>query len=304
MTISNISTYGSLQTLLQNMSQSQNVLNNDEVEISSGQLSQTFDGISGSIEQLTALNSQISRLQNFQQSNTSYASQLSTTNTLLGQVGSLATGIQSLIGTQLSATSGSSTAFVNTLQQDLTTLTSQLNTTYAGNYLFGGADINTPPVKTPLPTPASYGTLSNSYYQGSAETTSTQIADDQKVSNSITAADPAFQNIIAGIQQAIQAAGSGDTAGLQNAETLVQTGNKGEEALQSTVGSNYVLVNNLVNNVNPPLITSLQGITQGMTQTNEVELSSKVAQDQVVLEATFQTYSRISSLSLVTYLPS
>ena len=66
MTVTNVSTYGSLQSLLQNISQSQNNLNNDEVQISSGQISQTFDGISGNVEQLTALNAQVSRLQNYQ----------------------------------------------------------------------------------------------------------------------------------------------------------------------------------------------------------------------------------------------
>ena len=169
MTVTNVSTYGSLQTLLQNMSQSQNALNTDQEQISSGQVSQTFDGVSGSVEQLTSLNAQVARLQDYQQNNTTYISQLQTSNTLLGQVQTLATGIKSLIASQVSGTA-SAASFTQQLQSDLATLGGQLNTTYAGNYLFSGTKANTPPVKTPLPAPVSVGVPDDAYYQCSTQT--------------------------------------------------------------------------------------------------------------------------------------
>lgn len=300
MSVTNVSTYGSLQTLLQNMSTAQNDLNTDEVQISSGEISQTFDGISGSVEQLTSLNAQVGRLENYQSNNTTYLSQLNTTNTVLGQIQTLGTNIKSLIAQQMSNTSGTSTAFTEQLQADLTTLTGQLNTTYAGSYLFGGTNTDTAPVASPLPAPATIGTPDNNYYQGSTQTSSVRVADDQEISNSVTASDPSFQNMIAGIQQAISSGGT-DTAALQNAETLITSGINGVIGLQSTVNSNIVTVQG-VNTQSSTLQTYFQGITQNMTQSNVVALSTKVAQDQSVLEASFETYGRISSLTLASYL--
>jgi flagellar hook-associated protein 3 FlgL len=301
MTVNTISTYGSLQTLLQNMGQAQNSLNTDEVQISSGQISQTFDGISGSVEQLTAINAQLSRLNNYQSNNTTYLGQLNSTNTILGQVQTLATNIKGLIAQQMSGTGSTSSAFTQQMNSDLTTLSGLLNTNYAGNSLFGGTATNTPPVKTPIPSPTTIGTPDASYYQGSSQTISTRISDNQEINNSITAANPAFQNLIGGILQAIQSAGSSTTTGLQNAENLISTGISGVISLQANVNSNIVNVQ-AINSQSQSVQTYLQGVTENMTQSDVVALSTKVAQDQNVLEATFQVYSRISSLTLSKYL--
>ena len=145
------------------------------------------------------------------------------------------------------------------------------------------------------------GTPDDSYYQGSTQTTTVRVADDQEVTNSITAADPAFQDIIAGIKQAIAAAGSNNTAGLQNAETLVGNGFNGVTALGSTVNANVVNITNL-NKQSALLQASLQSVTQGLTQSDVVSLTTKAAQDQTVLEASYETYARISSLTLASYL--
>jgi flagellin-like hook-associated protein FlgL len=47
----------------------------------------------------------------------------------------------------------------------------------------------------------------------------------------------------------------------------------------------------------------LQGLISNIDSADVVSLSTQVAQDQSVLEATYATFARISSLSLVHYLP-
>jgi len=298
MTVTNVSTFGSLQSLLQNMSQTQNDLNTDSEQVSSGLKSQTFDGLNGSIEQFVSLNAQVSRLQGYQQNNSVVQSQLQTTNTVLGQIVQVATDIKGLIASQTSGTS-STASFQQQIQANLSSLTGELNTTFQGSYLFGGTKTNTPPVITPLPAPDQIGVPDASYYQGSDQDSTVRIADNQTITNNIRADNPAFQQILAGVSQALSAGGS--TADLQNAENLVSTGIQGVIALQASANANVVTIQN-VDTQSQTLQTYFQGLSTSISQSDVVSLSAKVAQDQNVLEATYSTFARISSLTLANYL--
>ena len=300
MTVTSVSTYGSLQNLLQNVSQAQNSLNNDQIAISSGHASQTFDGISGSVEQLTALNSQMARLTNFAQSNAVVTSQLQATNTSLGQMQQIATGIVSLIASQTSGVANSAASFKQQLQNNLAALTGQLNSTFQGNYLFSGTATHTAPIKSPLPTTNTVGVADNFYYQGSNQNSSLRVSDSQTIpTHSIRADNAAFQQIFAGITQALQD-GVG-TEDLKKAQDLVNNGVQSIIALQASVNANMVNVQQ-IDSQNQTLSTYYTGLSQNITQSDVVALSTKVAQDQTVLEASFSTFARISSLSLANYL--
>jgi flagellar hook-associated protein 3 FlgL len=298
MTVTNVSTFGSVQTLIQNMSQVQNELNTAEVQISSGKVSQTFDGMGGDVEQFTALNTQVAQLQNFQQGNSVYLSQLNTSNTVLGQIQSIATSVQSLLANQVSG-GASNASFTQQLQAQLTALSGELNTSYQGQYIFGGTQTDTPPVITPVPAPQQIGVPDSSYYQGSAQDTTTRVSESQTVTNSIRADNPAFQQLFAGILQGLQPGAS--TSDLQNAETLVNNGLQGVIALQAAVNANTLNVQQ-VDTQSQSLQTYYQGLTQNMSTSDPVSLSTQVAQDQSILEAAFSAFSRISSLTLSNYL--
>jgi flagellar hook-associated protein 3 FlgL len=298
MPVNNVSTFGSLQSLLQNMGLAQTSLNNDQIAISSGHVSQTFDGLSGSVEQLASLNAQITRLTNFQQDNSVVVSQLQTTNTALGQIQQLATNLKGLIAGQLSGTTGSA-SFAQQLKSALATITGQLSSTFQGKYLFSGTATNTPPIKSPLPAAVTIGTPDNAYYQGSGQDSTTRISDSQSIDNSIRADNLAFQQIFAGIAQASQP-GAGSTD-LKKAEDLISSGIDGVIALQATVNSNILNVQQ-TNTQSQTLQTYFTGLSTNLTQADVVSLSTKVVQDQTVLQASFETYARISSLSLANFL--
>jgi flagellar hook-associated protein 3 FlgL len=302
MTISNVSTFGSLQTLLQNMGTVQTALNNDQVAISSGQASQTFDGISSSVEQLTSLNAQIARLTGYQQENGIILGQMQTTNTVLGQIVQLATNVKSLIANQISGTSSGAT-FIQQLQSQMSTLTSELNSTYGQNFLFGGTVTNIPPVKQSIPLSDIVGQPDANYYQGSDQDMTARITDSQIIVPGVRANNMAFQQLFAGIRQAINAisAGGQDTGALENAENLVDQGMQGAISLQSTVNSNILTVQQ-ANSQSASIQTYFKGIVTNITSADVVTLSTQVAQDSNVLQASFATFARISSLSLTNYL--
>lgn len=298
MTVNSISTYGSLQKFLQNINVTQNSLNTSQVQISSGYVSQTFDGLEGNVEQYTSLNAQVSRLQNFQQGNSVITSRLQTTNTAIDQSISITNSLKSLLVTQLSGTSNSA-AFQQQLRSSRDALVSQLNTTYQGSYVFGGTNTNTPPVKTPVPSPVELGKPDDSYYQGAKENTSFRIADGQVIENTVRADDPAFQKIMASISMALE--GNGNSETLKKAQDILDQGLQGLIGLQATANAQRVRVTQ-VTSQNETVRVYYKGLADSMAKADLVALSTKVAQDQSTLQASFSVFSRISSLTLSNYL--
>lgn len=298
MTISSISTYGSLQTFLQNINLTQNTLNSDQVQISSGRVSDTFDGLNGSVEQFISLTAQVTRMQNYHQGNSVITSQLQTANTSINQMLQTANSLKSLIVNQLSGTSNNA-SFTQQLTSSRDALVAQLNSNYQGNYIFGGTNTNTPPVSNPPTAPLEAGVPDAGYYQGSNQNTSVRIADGQSIDNSIRADNPAFQNILAAIS--LVSDGTASTENLKKAENLIDTGISGLIGLQSTANANLVRVQQ-VDTQSETVRVYYQSLSENMSKPDVVALTTKVAQDQSILQASFSTFARISSLSLANYL--
>lgn len=298
MAINSISTYGNLQSFLQNINTTQNSLYDSQIQISSGYVSQTFDGINGSVEQFVSLNAQVTRLQNYSQGNTIVTSRLQTTGTAIDQSIQITNSLKSLIVSQMSGTSNSA-AFIQQLNSSRDSLVGQLNSTYQGSYVFGGTNTNTPPVITPVPDPLVAGTPDDTYYQGAKENTSFRIADGQLLENTSRADDPAFQKIFAAISLAINS--GGDTQQLKDAQDLLDEGQQALIGLQASNNATLVRVKQ-VTSQNDTVKTYYQGLSESISKADVVALSTKVAQDQSILAASFSVFARISSLNLANYL--
>lgn len=298
MAVNSISTYGNLQGFLQNINTTQTSLNNSQIQISSGYVSQTFDGLKGSIEQFTSLNAQVSRLQNYNQGNSVITSRLQTTGTAVDQSIQITNTLKGLLVSQMSGTSNSA-SFTQQLISSREALVGQLNTTYQGIYVFGGSNTATPPVKTPLPNQIETGVPDAGYYQGSTQNTSFRIADGQLLENTIRADNPAFQKLFAAFDQALS--NPGNVEALKHAQDMLDEGLEGLIGLQASANATRVRVQQ-VDTQNETVRVYYKGLAESMSKSDVVELSTKVAQDQSILQASFSVFARISSLNLANYL--
>jgi flagellar hook-associated protein 3 FlgL len=298
--MTNVSTQSTLLTLQVNMAQLQGNLSKVQEQISSGKLTTTLDGLSNP-EQFGTLNTQVIRLTNYQQGNNVTISQMQTANTALTQIIQVATQLNSLVASQISNTAGvtGTAAFNQQVQASLSSITGALNTTFAGQYVFGGDKTNTAPVLSPLPNPVQVGVADTTYYAGGTQSPPVQVSDTQQIVKNARADNPAFQQIIAGITQALQA--NGDTTKLQAAENLVNSGLQGVIALQANVNANVVTVQS-VNTQSQSLQIYFSSLTADMTNADPVALSTQAAQDQTTFEAAYQVYARMSSFFLGNYL--
>ena len=143
-----------MASMRQSILSSQASLATAQTELASGtdaDIGLTLGGQSG---QLLSMTQQQSRLQAYADGNTTTSTRLSSTATALTSLQSAATSFLSTL--EAASSSGGSTA---TLQQaaaaNLASLTSTLNTTVAGQALFGGINTATPPMTTYTDTPPS-----------------------------------------------------------------------------------------------------------------------------------------------------
>ena len=285
---------------LRDMSSSQTTLADLQTQISSGMKSQNFEGLNGVVEQYTQVTSELNRATQFSTNNTLNISKLNTADTTLSTITDIADSMKTLMVGANGATI--TTDNIPQAMSDLmTSLQTQLNVTFNGVYMFGGTNTTTAPVTDAGLSKIVGGTATADYYSGSATDATLRADDSTTMSFPVRADDPAFQKIFAAAKLAITAATNGDTSMMSQAQQMIQDGQSDLIAIRSKVGStsdNITAVNGRLTQ----MTAYWQQLSDGDAKTDIVAASTQVSSYQAILQATFQVYARLSSLSLVDYL--
>jgi flagellar hook-associated protein 3 FlgL len=183
----------------------------------------------------------------------------------------------------------------------ITSLMSQLNTTFNGTYIFGGTNTTTPPVTQAGINSVGAGLPSANYYSGSQENVTIRADATTTMDFPVRADDPSFQKIIAAAKLAITAATNDDTTSMATAQQMIEDGQSDLISARSEVGAtsdNITAVNTRVQQAT----TFWQQLSDGDAKTDIVAASTQVSSYQAILQASFQVYARLSQLNLSDYL--
>ncbi|PZP85681.1 MAG: hypothetical protein DI582_05050 [Azospirillum brasilense] len=275
-------------------------------QISSGIKAKDFRGLNGQVEQFVHLEAKMRTTSVQMENNQLNISRLKTADQAVGQAVDIADRMENLIAQARSGANGTSTDFAMIMRGYLDELGGAMNINFEGRYLFGGTNTSTPPVPNPQFAPQSVGTPDAGYYAG-AQQDLVYFSDERtQYEFPIRADDPAFQKIIAAAHAAIQAFASGtngtpDSAGLGNALDLMQQGQAELNVARARLNS--VTLN--VEQANETL-TSLnlywKSVTEQVSRTDILAASTEVANNEAILQAAFQVFSRLSQLKLSDYL--
>jgi len=305
MTVNAISSYSLIQTTLDNVSSVESKLQDEQIQLSSGNAAQNFSQMSGQVQEYLNLDGVLAKNQQYQNNNAITSTFINQTSSALGNIVSTGNSIQGLITQQMTGVGESSATFLQQLQGMYQQVASQLNSQVNGQYLFSGSAINTPAVNANVyPTLAQSGTPDKSYYLGNSQSLTAQPQDNTTVTYNVTGDAPAFQDIMAGLSMAKEAvSGNGpvDTTMLQQAETFIQQGVQGAINLQATANANKVEYITIGTNLTNSQLY-WQGIQQTIGNTDLVSVSTQVATNQGILQAAFEAFAKISSLTLSNYL--
>lgn len=300
--VDRVSTYNIFQTSLSSTGRVFAQLADLQNQLSSGYRAQNFAGIPNEATQYLKLEDTLARTQRYLDNNSLVKVRLQTTDTVLTQVIDTATELKNLILLRRNDSLSVGDLFATQLDDAWRTLTSQLNTSVSGRYVFGGASIDTPPVDTEsFPVLAVQGTPDDGYYRGDNVTLTARVDDNVTINYNVRANASGLQKIFAGLSMAKLGDEQGSDAYLAQSFDLIKEGIEEVNSLQAQVRSNTLTVDNI--NAN---LTSLRiywtGVQEETIRTDFVSVSTQVAINEGILQASFQSFARITSLRLSDFL--
>jgi len=298
-----VSTFGQSNYLTSQILQLEAGYNNSSVQEASGLKSQDFAGIAGDSQNVLNLESQHQQLNTETTNATGAQSQVNTISSTLSNIGSVVT--QALSNLSSAISNSNNTALtggtVAQLQTDLSEITGSLNAQYAGNYLFGGSNINTPPVNINATgyTALDPNISNTSYYQGDSTIDSVQVNDSFAISYGITADNPAFEQALRGLTLAI--ASPNDQTMLQQAYGLLQQASGGVANLTATTSAKSTILGDQIT-VNQTALNYLNSNISDLTNADTTQVAVQLSAMQSQLNASYSVMSKLFSLSLTSFL--
>jgi flagellar hook-associated protein 3 FlgL len=300
--IGRISTFAIHQSTLRDASRTQEELANLQIQLSSGLKSQSFTGIADQTEQFLGLESKMSRTKLYKDNNAVVATRLETTDNVLGQVIETVTSLRNLIIQRRNGAVQDTLAFDQQIDGLWRSLVSELNTTLEGRYMFSGTRTDSPPVSdTDFPTLEEPGVPDDGYYLGSSDNISLRADETITITYNVRANEPGFQKVFAALATAKEGHDTDNADLLKSAYELVDKGLNEIISTRARVNSNKLSLDELVDRQGS-LILYWQGVKEEIANTDMVSVSTQVAINQGILQASFQAFGRINSLRLSDYL--
>ncbi len=179
---------------------------------------------------------------------------------------------------------------------------SQLNSNLEGRYLFGGTRTDTPPVSADqFPTLKVDGVPDDGYYQGSKQDVTVRADDTTEINYNVRADDEGIQQIFAGLAMAQKGSDNNSDEDLAKAYDLVSQGLEGVISTRSIVNQNKVSIDD-INTRHQSIKLYFQGVKEEIGNADLVSVSTQVAINQGILQASFQAFAKINSLKLSDFL--
>jgi flagellar hook-associated protein 3 FlgL len=287
-------------------------------QISSGRKASVFSEMGADIRRIQNFETDLSRTQSLIDNNKIVISRLNVQQSALSDLEQIATDLRNFT-VQERSVQANNVPLADLARNLLSSLQDALNRTSEGRFIFGGARVDTPPVENvetqtnlldttgaPLAdTSLIFGTPSANYYRGDTEIAAVKATDQLTVNYGVTANQQPFQDLIGALNLAIRGEGLDST--IRKDEFMQETVRLATEALDGIVGLQNQTNNDLLtleksNDLHEGFKTFLNQSIGEEEGVDVAEASIQLAFNQTVLQASFQNFSRISSLSLLDFL--
>jgi flagellar hook-associated protein 3 FlgL len=301
MTVQRVTTQSLFNQTIGNVLSTQASLYSLQDQISSGLKSKTFQGLNGQVEQYVGLGDKITKINNLIQNNQLATLRLKTADQALSSMISTVDNIEDLIVTRRGPAAAENLNFEEQMRNLRELVAENLNTSVEGRYLFGGTRTDSPPMPNAHATTITKGVLDTNYYDGAAESV-TYRTDENTVNNfPVRGDDVAFQQIFTGINLAIEGHRSGSDPDLAAALTMIQEGMNGLNTAQTKVNSSIINIDNINTRLGQSKLY-FQGVSEQIIKTDVVAASTQLANDEAILQASYQAFTRLAQLRLSDFL--
>jgi flagellar hook-associated protein 3 FlgL len=304
--ISTSSAYSSVLANLMNAEIAQTKAGN---QLSTNEASTDLQGYGTNAETLMAMQATNTQVTGYLNNSQLVSAKLSTQDSALSEVAGASTSAISAITASLASTNG--TSLMSSLQEALSSAVEGLNTTYNGEYLFSGGQVNTQSTSATSMTALAAAPSIGGLFNNDQNVASTQIDSNTSVSTGFLASDvgsPLMQAL-----QAIATYNAGPngpfTGTLTSAQSTFLSGQIANLDSVQTNLNNVVAQNGLaqgeVTNAQSALTarqTMLQNLVGNITSPNVAQASTNLQQAQLSVEAAGQVFQSLNNSSLLSSL--
>jgi flagellar hook-associated protein 3 FlgL len=304
-----ISTSANWNNALLYLDQAESAQNTDELQVSSGEVSQTLGGYGETAQSITSMEATQTQLQGFISSGNAVTNNLTAQATALTQVANGGSGALSAVDQAIS--SGSGQGLMQTLQTEYQQVVGGLNSQNNGVYIFGGGSTQAPVSATTLTSLSALASPSAAFQNGQF-VSSAQIDQTTTIQTGMLASDvgtsllTVFQNIAA-----YDAGPNGPLSGtlttaqtdfLESQVTALTNANTTVTDYQAQNGEAQKTVTNTITDQQNQA-TTLQNLIGDSTDVNMATALSNLSQAQTAVSASAQVLASLQSDSLLKYLP-
>jgi flagellar hook-associated protein 3 FlgL len=296
--ISTASTYQAVLNNLMTAEINQTVAGN---QLSSTEKATDLAGYGAGAETLAAMQASNAQVGGLLNDNQTVTARLATQNTALSEVQGAAGAAVQAITSALALNNGSS--LMQALQDAFSSAIGGLNSTFNGEYLFAGGQVNTQPVSATSLSDLTSGPPISSFFHNDQRQITSQINQNTTINSGFLAdavGTPLFNAF-----QAIQAAG-GFNGTLTTAQKAFLTTELGTFQSVQTNLTNVVAQNGLMQsettNAQTDLgqrQTMLQGLIANATGANLAQASTDLQQAQLAVQAAGQVFQSLKAASLL-----
>ncbi|MBA4274690.1 MAG: hypothetical protein C0436_03445 [Alphaproteobacteria bacterium] len=301
MAIQRISNVALFNSTMRDISKTQVSLFDLQQQISSGIKSRDFKGLNGQVEQFVGLEVKINKIDMYLENNQISSARLQTASKSLDSIIDITDSIEDFMVAARSPATSTDLNFVQQIKDKLQAVADSMNVTFEGRYLFSGMATDTKPVPTVPVANSEFGVPDDNYYAGADVSTSLRADDDVTIAFPVRGDDEAFQKLFASVNIAIKAYENKSDSGMQDAITMIQDAQDKLSGAQGRIGS-AVLNLEQITDRQTQLKLYWKGVTEQISKTDIVSATSKVANDQAVLQASYQVFARLVQLKLSDYL--
>ena len=277
-----------------------------QIQQSSGLVAQNFGTLGGSAtSEMLNLQDNISQAQTWASEAQTVGSRTQSMYSMIGNMVTTVTSLQSQISQAMASPNNS--GLLGVVQNLQKSLVSQMNTQYAGRYLFSGSDIGTAPVDmSNYPTVSASGaydpsSVDTSYYTGDSNVLSVQVASQQTLSYGVPGNSPAFEQAMRAVEAVVQASsvttGSSATASTASGASTLAGGTLVINGTTVTVAANESF-SNVAAAINSQLSSS--GVTARVVPDNSGNYHVQISGGNAALNITDSSGLGVSSASPLT----
>jgi flagellar hook-associated protein 3 FlgL len=279
-------------------------LNFGQLQLSSGRKSDVYAGIASDVRRLVNVESSYVRTNQYIENNKLGDQRLQIMESNVAQVFDTLTKFKTLLVNGLNANNATDLAMPAQAQAMLHEVSALLNVKDDGRYLFSGTRTDTPAVDQ-AGLPGFYTVPSNDgdaigYYQGDNVQLSMKADVDFTVTYGVTAGEAGFERAIRSLHL-IVIGPPGDRATMEDALDVVSQAISDVSDIRTRIGASRAALENVNKRFDEFQLYSEKTISE----LENVDITKTITQmnsDQLAVEASFTTLSRLNDLSLTRFL--